>query len=358
MPSITKEITIDFSKSNTLGEFDGIIAKQGDKSSRYLKVQFTNEAVPISIEKGSRVTLNALKPDGTRTCTYGSVNDDGTVQVELSGQTLTVNGPVDCDISVIGADGSKLTSTTFLVNVMEASVNDGELESSDDFSVLTELILQVESITTAEAARVRNETARQTAEQERVKTNNAVKELIESFTGNIPIANSTTPGCIKSGGGITVDASGNVTLNTTVINNLINTAITAYAQKEHPIGDVLITYNNVNPGTRLGFGTWVLFAQGKTLIGVDTTDNDFKTPGKTGGEKAHKLTVDELPKHQPSVNLKYETANAAAGTDINWALCEPRWGSNPDFKTAPIGNDQPHNNLPPYICVYFWRRTA
>lgn len=153
----------------------------------------------------------------------------------------------------------------------------------------------------------------------------------------LPAATASALGGVKSGGGITVDASGNVTLNTTVINNLINTAITAYAQKEHPVGDVLITYNNVNPGTRLGFGTWTQIAQGRTLVGVNTGDSDFSSAGKTGGSKTFKLTEE---------NIAYRDYGIIAADGI--------FSRVHDHKNA--YTDVSH--LPPYFCVYFWRRTA
>lgn len=129
-------------------------------------------------------------------------------------------------------------------------------------------------------------------------------------------------------------------------------------EANNPVGTVREFSVPTNPATLLGIGTWSQIAQGRTLVGVNTSDPDFNYAGRTGGEKTHKLTVGELPKHQLTVNLKYETTTAAAGTGINWALCEPRWASNPDFKTSSIGDDQPHNNLQPYYCVYVWRRIA
>ena len=76
----------------------------------------------------------------------------------------------------------------------------------------------------------------------------------------------------------------------------------------YPVGAVHITTANVNPGAYLSGTTWEAFGSGKTLVGVDTTDDEFNTVEKTGGQKeyvythahtisSHTLTVQEIPSH-------------------------------------------------------------
>lgn len=77
----------------------------------------------------------------------------------------------------------------------------------------------------------------------------------------------------------------------------------------YPVGAIMPTTSNVNPGTYLTGTTWESFGAGKTLVGVDTADNDFKTVEKTGGAKTasdgghthyvsgHTLTEAEIPQH-------------------------------------------------------------
>ena len=54
-------------------------------------------------------------------------------------------------------------------------------------------------------------------------------------------------------------------------------------------------------------------AQGRCLVGVNTSDNDFKTPEKTGGEKTHKLTIAEMPSHSHNHKLAYGSNDPAKG---------------------------------------------
>ena len=64
-----------------------------------------------------------------------------------------------------------------------------------------------------------------------------------------------------------------------------------------PVGAVYVSVVDANPADLLGFGTWVAIGAGRVLVGQDAGDSDFDTLGATGGEKAHALTVGEMPTH-------------------------------------------------------------
>ena len=129
-----------------------------------------------------------------------------------------------------------------------------------------------------------------------------------------------------------------------------------------PVGAVYITYNNNNPGNFLG-GTWVRFGKGQTLIGQGQfTDKNKITytfaEGETGGEYKHKLTVAEMPSHNHRQHVAAETGNAAGyqRRDYNGEGNSNLYDALHDTQNR--GGDGYHNNLQPYITVYFWRRTA
>lgn len=125
----------------------------------------------------------------------------------------------------------------------------------------------------------------------------------------------------------------------------------------YPVGSVYISISsNFNPNTSFG-GTWERFGQGRTLIG-EGTGNDGSTSmsftaGSTGGEYKHKLTVDEMPKHHHYIS----GYSSAFGTNYYYNLVggTNNYGSK---NTSDNGGDEPHNNIQPYITVYFWKRTA
>ena len=100
-----------------------------------------------------------------------------------------------------------------------------------------------------------------------------------------------------------------------------------------------------------GFGTWEAYGSGQMLLGVSSSH----AVGSTGGEETHTLTIDEMPSHNHNVNLGYGSGGMGSGcgrVDAN-NPANRNWGP-----TGTSGGGQSHNNMPPYITVYRWRRTA
>lgn len=93
--------------------------------------------------------------------------------------------------------------------------------------------------------------------------------------------------------------------------------------------------------------------EGLVTVGKKASDSDFNTLGKTGGEKTHKLTEEELTEHQHAISCPNAegpyTANIAqvASSEIKntWAAIMTT--------TQSTGGDQPHNNLQPYTTSNF-----
>lgn len=152
------------------------------------------------------------------------------------------------------------------------------------------------------------------------------------------------------------------------IQNIIDTIPTTIAsailednKKKYPIGKIILSEVGTNPATYLGFGTWELWGSGRVPVGVDVDDTDFNTAEKTGGEKTHTLTLDEMPRHNHKVNEN----NDGPGLYPNWGS-ESGWGATAQningnggqSNTAYAGNGSAHNNMPPYIVCYMWKRTA
>lgn len=139
------------------------------------------------------------------------------------------------------------------------------------------------------------------------------------------------------------------------LTNLINTTIDNTINSIYPIGSVYISLTETNPGTYLK-GTWEQFGQGRTLIGVGTGNDGTNTQefevNATGGEYKHKLVIDEMPSH----NHKYYSPIAQEVTPSSNTSTYGNYNKDYKIDSDNVGGDGYHNNIQPYITVYFWKR--
>lgn len=138
--------------------------------------------------------------------------------------------------------------------------------------------------------------------------------------------------------------------------------ISAYWKKIYPVGSIYVSVSSTSPAKLFG-GTWSQI-QDRFLLAAGSS----YSAGSTGGEVEHKLTTSEMPSH--SHNKSNGTAVAlngasgevarsqvASGEDV-YAFTAPEidnlsYGGN----TATAGEGTAHNNMPPYLAVYVWKRT-
>lgn len=116
----------------------------------------------------------------------------------------------------------------------------------------------------------------------------------------------------------------------------------------YPVGSIYISVNSTNPASLFG-GTWEQIKD-RFLLACGSTYN----AGATGGEATHKLTIDEMPKHSHKTWLG--TTGGAEETLSTGDRTEHNWGATSALEAT--GGGQPHNNMPPYLAVYMWKRTA
>ncbi len=126
----------------------------------------------------------------------------------------------------------------------------------------------------------------------------------------------------------------------------------------YPIGSVYISFSSTNPSTYFG-GTWERI-KGRFLLSAD--DSSYKV-NNTGGEVTHTLTIDEMPSHNHDFSRGASNKYEHIYISTNGAWNTPSSGSGYGFGAGYMtisnrGGSQAHNNMPPYIVVYMWRRTA
>lgn len=135
----------------------------------------------------------------------------------------------------------------------------------------------------------------------------------------------------------------------------------------YPVGAIYMSANAVSPQDLFG-GTWVQI-ENRFLLSAGSS----YTAGATGGEAAHKLVANEIPKMSGTIRVynDYNLNNTSAtgvingvfsydeaesyGTSSNLAAGSSDACRNVKFN---FGGDAAHNNMPPYLVVYMWERTA
>ena len=129
----------------------------------------------------------------------------------------------------------------------------------------------------------------------------------------------------------------------------------------YPVGSIYMSVNSTSPSTLFG-GTWERLKDTFLLAAGDAFP-----AGATGGEVEHLLANDELP------------ADMGSFSALNWNHLTQQWNNTTGIvsttirtqdRTVPTGDvvgantynlnggGQAHNNMPPYLAVYMWKRTA
>lgn len=114
----------------------------------------------------------------------------------------------------------------------------------------------------------------------------------------------------------------------------------------YPVGSIYIAYHHTSPAELFG-GTWTRM-QDCFLWACAASESI----GETGGEKTHVLTVNEMPSHRHDVAYAGTSGNSYGFVDSTSA------GSSGMQRTSYTGGGAAHNNMPPYVSVAVWRRTA
>lgn len=135
----------------------------------------------------------------------------------------------------------------------------------------------------------------------------------------------------------------------------------------YPIGSIYMNVNSTNPGTLFG-GTWKQI-QGKFLLGMSSS----YPAGSQGGEASHTLTTEEMPSHghNPANQSGYYgfitdskkafevgDMGSQSGSGRYYPFSTAAFDVSRNTLTGTTGGGNSHNNMPPYLSIYIWKRTA
>lgn len=128
----------------------------------------------------------------------------------------------------------------------------------------------------------------------------------------------------------------------------------------YPIGSIYMSVHSASPASLFG-GTWESIG-GRFLLGADST----YTAGSTGGEATHTLTSSEMPSHYHNsylLGLSGSVVAPAYYAVLNQSAYTYNYGNTTlntldVATTAKRGGSAAHNNMPPYLAVYMWKRVS
>lgn len=118
----------------------------------------------------------------------------------------------------------------------------------------------------------------------------------------------------------------------------------------HPVGSIYQSTDPTSPADLFG-GTWEQ-VKDRFLLAA----GDSHAAGSTGGEEKHVLTAAEMANHTHGYDYTGQSDTTGTGAI---KIVSPGGTANAyTGKATSNCNGQAHNNMPPYLAVYTWRRTA
>ena len=130
----------------------------------------------------------------------------------------------------------------------------------------------------------------------------------------------------------------------------------------YPVGAIYISTSSTSPASLFG-GTWERIKD-RFLLAAGST----YTAGKTGGAATHKLTESEMPSHYHTIYQQNSSGDNSIGlwdtyVKSSYQVLDQKYDSSQNIKayaygTGAKGGNAAHNNMPPYLTVYVWKRVS
>ena len=279
-----------------------------DDNGTYLKYSFDGSISPISNNNAHTFRIGH-KIKGTDTYTYTNI-DTTNYSITKSNQVLNLNLDASKTYTIVFEAVDSFTTTPIerQIDTGKDLVNFNESGKAMAIGKVSEASANQELLEIALPVEIKRDT---------------------SITGDVSITGDTT-------------FTGDISINGSSLLDLI-----------YPVGSIYMSVNNVSPATFLG-GTWDAL-QDRFLIGAG---NDYAV-NATGGETTHTLTIDEMPshKHNNSTNDFPTWHDQTHSGALAWNQTNGWHTEQLASHFDAVGGNQAHNNMPPYLAVYMWKRT-
>ena len=372
--TLTQEITLDIFNAPL---FEYINAKQADNVSRVLVATITaNGEVLKPDHTRAQAIFRATKPDKTGVMDPAAIGEDGKITFALTDQVLAVPGDVAAEIAIVEGE-QVLTTATFYIQVEKRHGGSGAA-STDEFLVLvqaTEKAAEAAEAANKAAAYVGGMTvsAEAAADEATVTAQDRDGHLHLSF--GLPHGPAGPQGPAgpagemgpqgPSGGVESVNGrQGQVVVQDKLAGtaeqlvgfdesgNAVCKDISELLLLAHPVGSYYWSDADTDPGALFG-GVWERVKDVFVLAA-----GDAYTAGAAGGEAAVTLTLGQMPAHNHTYHCfggtSYAYNGGSAGNFKGYSITSP----NTTYGSGAAGSGEAHENMPPYITAYCWRRTA
>ncbi|HIT22628.1 MAG TPA: hypothetical protein IAB56_06670 [Candidatus Scybalousia intestinigallinarum] len=204
--------------------------------------------------------------------------------------------------------------------------------------------------------------------------NNEYEYIVNAFTKdgentNLEVNNLNVTCITSKNDKFELDSDGNLTVNSINATEGI-TSFQDILDFIYPVGSIYLTTNLINPQVAFG-GTWEQIKD-KFLLAC----GDVYLNGSIGGEANHTLTINEMPGHNHTIGLSgghHHSANFLEVRSRDYSqpsnnVARPNGSSYDSTGTVTTsdgshthisdyaGGNVAHNNMPPYLAVYVWKR--
>ena len=181
-------------------------------------------------------------------------------------------------------------------------------------------------------------------------------------SGDFAAAGKVSTSQLAVSGDAAFSASATVSGDATVEGNLtVSGAVSGYGSV--PVGTIVLwsgAANKIPDGWALCDGSTVNGSKtpdlrGRFVVGYNPNDGDYSVK-KTGGEKYHQLSVEELPSHSHNISLSI-WGYTGSRKDL-WEVAAPEWyySNKQTISSQSVGGNQTHENRPPYYALCYIMR--
>ena len=348
---------------------------QYDTTVPIIAVTLTANGQLYTVPDGAAVNIRLAKPDGTYVYNpaYGLSADSQTVYIAVTVQMTVCIGKLSPVVEVV-IDGGTAATGFFVLDIDPNPIPEDAIASTDEYQTIQQLAAEVQE---AAAIITENEQAIQY-----VQENAANISAVAQNGANVTAVGQSISDVNAVGTNIAdvLTAAENLQAIRQAPTAAANAAQSAQRAQQYaesinpanfvqtsgllnlvyPVGSIYMSANATSPASFIG-GSWERI-QGRFLLAASSS----YTAGSTGGEATHTLTESEIAAHVHDDILaggqRLSRGNGGYGSSTSSPGYGPWWGGGFSAayyaQTSSAGGGQPHNNMPPYLAVYIWKRTA